>query len=160
MSAETMDVDRITLAFADNGSLHHDLVLRIGAEETWCDAYFLWCEGMSNADSDHVHVVRAMLARLIQQWLHAVSELATGKRCFLPFDFSDQCTAWLCCSLDASGMIVVQRGWSLIEGWSISISNIGAWLFDVPDFKPDGVAVRISREALLRSLSSCIAMGQ
>lgn len=144
-------VDRVTFTFEDNGRLHGDLVLRIGLRHWRCDSYHLWCDGMSDADADPVPIVRDVLAKLIEQWAAAIRSLPPGKKCFLPFDFSDQSTGWLRCTLESKD-IVIQRGWSSIEGWSFDARHVGELLYEVSDFRPDGEPAMISREELLRSI--------
>jgi len=143
-------VDRISLAFEDNGRLHGDLVLQIGGENWRCDSYFLWCEN-PQSDADHVPIVQSVLAALIGQWVNAIRTMVPESSCYLPYDFSDQSTGWLRCTLHGSN-VRVQRGWSAIEGWSFAPSNVGEFLGSVPDFKANGPTFIISREAMLRSL--------
>jgi hypothetical protein len=145
-------VDRITLTFEDNGRLHGDLVLRIGTEQWRGDSYFLWCEG-PRSDADHIPIVQRVLSKLLDQWIATIRALRSKGTCFLPYDFSDPSTGWLRCTVDASDVLVIQRGWSEIEGWSISPSNLGEVLERLPDFKAQGPAITISREAMLRSLA-------
>ena len=151
-------VNGITLTFGDNGRLHGDLVLRIGPHEWRCDSYFLWCED-PRSGPDRAPVVRRVLAKLIAQWVGAVESLQPGRSCFLPFDFSDQSTRWLRCTLDplAGSELTVQPGWSEIEGWSFAPSDVGELLADVSDFKAEGTPVAIARSAMLASISGTAA---
>jgi hypothetical protein len=146
-----LHVDHISLIFEDNGRLHGDLVLEIGGEHWRCDSYFLWCEN-PKPDADHAAIVTSVLAKLIDQWVTALCGLVPGSSCFLPYDFSDQFTRWLRCTLEGSDL-VVQRGWSEIEGWSFAPSDIGELLANVPDFRSEGPTVSIHRESMLRSLA-------
>jgi len=147
-------VESISLTFEDNGRLHGDLVLQIGDEHWRCDSYFLWCEHPKSG-ADHVPIVQSVLAKLLGQWAAAIRALVPGSSCFLPYDFSDQSTGWLRCSLEDSN-VLVQRGWSAIEGWSFAPSAVGELLADVPDFSAKGEPVTISRESMLRSITcSC-----
>jgi len=149
-------VDRITLTFEDNGRLHGDLVLHIGDAQWRCDSYFLWCEDV-RPNLDHVPIVRRVLAKLIEQWAASIRTLEPKHFCFLPYDFSDQSTGWLRCNLVGDDL-VVQHGWSTVEGWSFAPSDVGKLMTNLPDFKSEGSPVTISRESMLRSLGGVTAI--
>jgi hypothetical protein len=150
-------IDCISLTFEDNGRLHGDLVLRMGDEQCRCDSYFLWCEN-PRSDANHAFIIQSVLAKLIDQWVVAIRALVPKSSCFLPYDFSDQSTGWLRCTLEASH-VLVQPGWSTIEGWSFAPSAVGELIANVADFKPKGPAVVIDRDAMLRSLIGTSALG-
>ncbi|MFD6940291.1 hypothetical protein ACFWAP_29590 [Streptomyces goshikiensis] len=58
------------------------------------------------------------------QWATQVEGLRrVGGTAYLPYDFSDQCTAWLRVSSRDGETVEVQAGWSLIEAWGIEPSN-------------------------------------
>ncbi|MDX2812179.1 hypothetical protein PV410_06370 [Streptomyces sp. PA03-5A] len=79
----------------------------------------------------------ANLTRLLEQWIEQVNELRdAGGTAYLPYDFSDQCTAWLRVSSTDGDTAVVQAGWSLIEAWGIETSDYRATAPDITDFKP------------------------
>jgi hypothetical protein len=62
-------------------------------------------------------------------------QLTAGAVTFLPFDFSDQCTAWLRVTCPDTDQAVVEAGWSSLGGWRIVPSSFT----DAPgpeDFKP------------------------
>jgi hypothetical protein len=146
-------IDHISLRFEDNGRYHHDMFLRIGEDEWRCDSYyFLIDHGILHEQADSVKV-RAVLARLMDQWRAAIVGLAPQQCVYLPYDFSDQSTLWLRCEMDGD-MIIVHRGWSDIEGWSFLPSDVGAHLNQLPSFNAEGKSYTISREAFVRSISS------
>ncbi|MFE4650499.1 hypothetical protein [Streptomyces sp. NPDC056707] len=59
-----------------------------------------------------------------------------GGTVYLPYDFSDQCTAWLRVSSSDGQTAEVQAGWSLIEGWGIYPSDYLSPARVVADFDP------------------------
>lgn len=136
----------VSFRFEDNGTIHDDLVLRIGDSSWRCDSYYLAIEQYERADDDAPRV-RAVLRALLEKWKTAIEELTNGATAYLPYDFSDQCTAWLACEL-VDGELVIRHGWSDVEGWSIMPSNppppmerpsgfhtnAGPWKMSVDDF--------------------------
>src|SRR5579884_3926686 len=69
-------------------------------------------------------VVKVMQA-LLRQWQERVELLADGSAVYLPYDFSDQCTAWLRVERDRT-QLKIQAGWSSLQGWSFNPSNFSA----------------------------------
>jgi hypothetical protein len=81
---------------------------------------------------------------------------------FLPFDFSDQCTAWLRVSSANGRSAEVSAGWSSVEGWAVMPSDFGSFANAVDDFAPIAgasvdtgmddlvVAIATTRDALRR----------
>ncbi|MET8129945.1 hypothetical protein ABZV67_41585 [Streptomyces sp. NPDC005065] len=59
-----------------------------------------------------------------------------GDTVYLPYDFSDQCTAWLRVSSTDGQTAEIQAGWSLIEAWGIEPSNYLSTAPEVADFDP------------------------
>ncbi|MFB7183313.1 hypothetical protein ACFCYI_37100 [Streptomyces sp. NPDC056257] len=77
------------------------------------------------------------LARLLEQWSTQVDGLrGVGGTAFLPYDFSDQCTAWLRVSSADGRAAEVQAGWSGIPGWDVNPFDYVPEARDVSDFKP------------------------
>ncbi|MFD8988757.1 hypothetical protein ACFVZ4_11950 [Streptomyces goshikiensis] len=130
---------------------HRDLRLRIGAYRHTCDSYYFGLD-----DSPAVRGgMGARLAHLLEQWAAQVEGLRRGGgTAYLPYDFSDQCTAWLRVSSRDGETVEVQAGWSLIEAWGIEPSNYLATAPEVTDFGPIAGA-RIS--CSLDDLTACIA---
>ncbi|MET9473066.1 hypothetical protein [Streptomyces sp. NPDC002922] len=77
------------------------------------------------------------LSRLLEQWSSQVASLRDGGgTVYLPYDFSDQCTAWLRVSSSDGQTAKVQAEWSLIEGWGIYPSDYLSTAPAVADFDP------------------------
>ncbi|MER5685496.1 hypothetical protein [Streptomyces sp. NPDC002205] len=112
---------------------HDDLRLRIGPYQHRCDSYYL-------ALDDSPTVLGGLglkLSRLLEQWSSQVASLRDGGgTVYLPYDFSDQCTAWLRVSSSDGQTAKVQAGWSLIEGWGIYPSDYLSTAPAVADFDP------------------------
>jgi len=147
---------RLCLTFADNGTGHNDLVLQLD-DQTWgCDSYYLALDDDVLPGVEDGTKVRAVLRRLLEQWLEAVREIRPGEVAFLPYDFSDQYTGWLRCTRTAGGFLIA-RGWSSVEGWSFAPSSIDAHVRKLDDFRVDGPSVEMSaqdlQEAVIESIS-------
>ncbi|MDX2650538.1 hypothetical protein PV341_44735, partial [Streptomyces sp. PA03-1a] len=118
---------------------HNDLRLHIGGHRHTCDSYYLTLE------SRHLG---ANLTRLLEQWIEQVNELRdAGGTAYLPYDFSDQCTAWLRVSSTDGDTAVVQAGWSLIEAWGIETSDYRATAPDITDGSAAGLGDRFGHAA-------------
>ncbi|MFD0074029.1 hypothetical protein ACFVIY_16505 [Streptomyces sp. NPDC127166] len=136
----------------DERGSHDDLCLHLGAYSHTCDSYYLVIDEAPTASQS----LGANLARLLEQWRDQVDELkGTGGTAYLPYDFSDQCTAWLCVTSADGREAEVSAGWSGVEGWSINPSNYVATAPKITDFKPLPDA---QIECSLDDLSQCIAM--
>lgn len=124
----------LSLTFHDNKTGHQDIVLRFAGQEWVCDSYYLAIDDVLLPEVEDEAKVRAVLARLLEQWFQAVQGLRLGEVAYLPFDFSDQCTGWLRCTVTPNGCSVVQ-GWSSVEGWSFSPSAVGEHLHKLEGFR-------------------------
>ncbi|MDP4509628.1 hypothetical protein [Nonomuraea turcica] len=134
--------------------VHGDLILRLGTYRHVCDSYYLAIDESAQAGQD----VADGLVRLLDQWdEHLQRVRATGGTVFLPFDFSDQCTAWLRVSSPDGSQATVQAGWSSIEGWSFSPSDFAETAARVHDFKP---VINASVECDLDDLIAAVAQNQ
>ncbi|WP_392891847.1 hypothetical protein [Streptomyces sp. LN699] len=112
---------------------HKDLRLRIGSHQHRCDSYYLAIDDSATAPGG----LGARLARLLEQWGAQIIGLKdAGGTAYLPYDFSDQCTAWLRVSSADGQTAQVQAGWSLIEAWGIVPSSYLATAAKVEDFDP------------------------
>jgi len=89
-----------------------------------------------------------VLRRLLEQWREAIERVSPGETVYLPFDFSDQCTAFLRCRRSDERFDVV-TGWSLIEGHCVSPVDFDEHVHRVPDFDAKGLAVAMTRHELL-----------
>lgn len=104
-----------TLRYEDNGTLHNDIQLQLGNEAWTCDSYYFAIDHHLQEDDDSATKVKAVLRKLLEQWLSAATDLPDAGTAFLPFDFSDQCTAWVRCQRLGEEMIL-WLGWSRVEG--------------------------------------------
>ncbi|MFE7546821.1 hypothetical protein [Streptomyces gardneri] len=123
----------LSLERLDKDGDHDDLCLHIGAYRHTCDSYYLAIDESPTA-SRHLG---ADLARLLEQWRDQVDELkGKGGTAYLPYDFSDQCTAWLRVTSVDGRDAEVSAGWNGVEGWSINPSNYVETAPEITDFKP------------------------
>jgi len=143
--------DRISFRFEHNGTFHNDLVLQIGEQEWRCDSYYLQIDRGMLPDREDAAKVRAVLRRLLDQWCTALGRLSDGQSCYLPYDFSDQYTGWLRCTLDGD-RLRVQLGTAGVQGHSLPPSQLDGFLDSIPAFRPCSHEVIISRNVFLRSL--------
>ncbi|MEV0132556.1 hypothetical protein AB0H83_29350 [Dactylosporangium sp. NPDC050688] len=116
MDHELIRFDRV----ATDRGVHNDLELRLGRYRHTADSYYLAIDDSPTAGA----AVEENLARLLAQWIDRLHGLAAGGKALLPYDFSDQCTAWLHVQSPDGRTAVVQAGWSGIEGWSFMPTNI------------------------------------
>jgi hypothetical protein len=129
---------------------HKDLRLHIGTRHHTCDSYYLAIDDSPTA----LRQLGASLARLLEQWIEQVDELRdAGGVAYLPYDFSDQCTAWLRVSSTDGRTVDVQAGWSLVEAWGIEPSNYRATAPEITDFDPIASA---HLECSLNELVQCL----
>jgi len=96
-----------------------------------------------------------VLRKLLEQWLSAVEIFADGNTVYLPYDFSDQYTAWLRC-IRSDIVVEVCRGWAEKEGWAIAPSAIGEYLTQLPGFQPLGPTVLVSYNELLDAIRNML----
>lgn len=146
-----MQPSNVSFQFEDNGRFHDDLVLRLGDQHWRCDSYYLLLDRGMLAEQEDASKVRAVLGRLLEQWRSAVAGLNDGEMCYLPYDFSDQYTAWLRCEAHGPDL-KIQRGWSEVEGWSFFPSAVGALLKNLTGFTPDAGKVTMRRDAFLLAI--------
>lgn len=131
---------KLSFRFADNKSGHNDLILQLGDASWVCDSYYLALDRGLLPETEDAGKIRAVLRRLHEQWLTAVEALPDGGTAYLPYDFSDEYTAWLACKRSGS-TVAVSRGWANVEGWSFFPSAAGD-LFTCPrEFQIDGPTV-------------------
>jgi len=123
--------------FEDNGTAHDDLLLRLGDSVWRCDSYYLALDDGVLADEEDAPKVRAVLRALLEKWRAAIGQLANGGTAYLPYDFSDQCTAWLACELNGRDLLV-RHGWADVEGWTMSPSNPPSLVQMPAGFRVDG----------------------
>jgi hypothetical protein len=137
----------LSLRFKDNGTGHRDVELRVGGRTWVCDSYYFALDRNLLPEREDAPKIRAVLRRLLEQWLSAVRDLPDAGVVCLPYDFSDQYTAWLSCK--RSGVqIDLCRGWAPVEGWSISPSDVGAHLSSLGGFITDGPTIQMTIDEL------------
>ncbi len=146
----------LSLRYEDNGTAHNDLTLRFGGQIWVCDSYYFALDRNVRPDDESPGKVKAVLTKLLEQWLAAASNLPDSGATFLPYDFSDQYTAWICCQRNGND-VDMSRGWALVEGWSLFPSTVGEYLSNLPGFKVEGPEIRSSREDLLRAICDSLA---
>lgn len=130
---------------------HRDLRLRIGPYEHICDSYYFALDDSPVVPGG----LGARLARLLEQWVAQVEGLrGAGGTAYLPYDFSDQCTAWLRVTSPDGKTVEVQAGWSLVGAWGVEPSNYLAAALEVTDFDP---ITRARISCSLDDLTACIA---
>lgn len=145
----------LSLLFEDNRTGHDDLVLRFGGQSYVCDTYYLALDSKLLPESEYTNHVRVVLQKIFEQWLSVVENLQDGGSVYLPYDFSDQYTGWLCCSRSGNTASVC-RGWATVEGWSISPSAVGQYMTLLPEFRPDGPTVQVPIKELIEAIQNSI----
>ncbi len=129
---------------------YDDLKLTIGTFEYICDSSYRSID-LYPTDMDDLG---GALARLLEQWITQVDALRrVGGAVHLPYDFADQCTAWLRVSSVDGHAAEVQAGWSEIPGWDVNPFDYIPGAREVSDFSPLPEA-RIT--CLLSDLAACI----
>jgi hypothetical protein len=148
-----MQPSTVSLDFEDNRRFHDDLVLRLGDEHWRCDSYYLLLDRGMLPDQEDAGKVRAVLRRLLEQWHACVASLGDRETCYLPYDFSDEYTAWLRCEA-AGADLRIQRGWAEINGYTFFPSNVGELLRHASGrFRPDGAEMVMPRREFLRQIA-------
>ena len=141
----------LALTFEDDGTGHDDLVLRLGDFSRRCDSYYLALDQRILAGREDGSKVRVVLRALLEQWRAAIALLADGSTTYLPYDFSDQYTAWLACER-RDDTLYVSHGWAEVEGWSFSPSDFSAYAMSVPGFRRDAGPWEVPTEAFVASI--------
>jgi hypothetical protein len=147
----------LSLTFNDNSTLHDDILFRFAGQEWICDSYYFAIDGALLPEVDDETKIRAVLRRLLEQWLETIHILKIHEVAYLPYDFSDQYTGWLRCTRTQSGFVVV-RGWSSVEGWSLFASAVGALLFQLSDFRVDGPSLEIGTSELAAAIRESMSL--
>jgi hypothetical protein len=126
----------LSLRFTDNGRLHDDVELRVDGHTWVCDSYYFAIDRKLLPGREDDPKIKAVLRRLLEQWVSAVQSLPDAGVVFLPYDFSDECTGWLSCRRSGT-QIEVCRGWASVPGYSFSPCDIGPYLTGPSGFAPD-----------------------
>ncbi|KPI21789.1 hypothetical protein OV450_7605 [Actinobacteria bacterium OV450] len=132
---------------------HEDLRLSIAGHRHVCDSYYFAIDTSPEAAGAGLG---AKLGRLLEQWHEQVSALTrSGGTAYLPYDFSDQCTAWLRVASPDGRAALVQAGWSLVEAWGIEPSNYATTAPRVADFAPiEGAQIECSLADLITRIEA------
>jgi hypothetical protein len=146
----------VTFTFEDDETYHDDLVLRIGDSVWRCDSYYLLIDREILPDDEDSSKVRVVLHTLLKSWRKAIEDLTDGTTVYLPYDFSDECSAWLACEL-VKAELLIRRGWADVEGWSIFPSAPPAPVTRPVGFRPDAGAWTMSVEDFLKGIDRSIA---
>jgi hypothetical protein len=146
----------LSLLLENNSTGHNDLVLRFAGNSWQCDTYYLVLDGESLPGPNDTAKIRRILQKILEQWLYAVENVPDGSTVYLPYDFSDEYTAWLRCSRMGDTASVC-RGWAEEEGWKISPSSVGHYLTHLPGFRPDGPTVDVSMRELIEAVRNLTA---
>jgi len=146
----------LSLLFEDNRTGHDDLVLRFSGQLYVCDTYYLALDSELLREYEDAGKIGVVLRRLLEQWLTTVENVEDDGTVYLPYDFSDQYTGWLCC-FRSGNTASVCRGWATVEGWSISPSAVGQYMTLLPGFRPDGPTVQVPIEELIEAIHNSIA---
>jgi hypothetical protein len=141
---------KLAFRFEDNGTDHDDMVLYLGGQTWRCDSYYFKLDARPEYPT-----VRSVLTRLLEQWRLAVQSLGDGESCFVPYELWDECTSWLSCQRCGED-VLVSRVTSWVAGYAVSPSNIGAYAKDLPGYRPDGPAVRMSVKELLEAIEESL----
>ncbi|MFV0444839.1 MAG: methyltransferase [Planctomycetaceae bacterium] len=147
----------LSLRLEDSDQGGEQLVLRLGDWGHVCDEYYLALDRGIDPGDRSEHKVLRVLARLLEQWRDVLYRGQDGSDVFLPFDFSDQSTAWLRARLK-SGLVTMLPGWSAVEGWSFFPSDITAHVHNLSDFQPleDVEPLTAPKEAWLREIDASL----
>jgi hypothetical protein len=149
-------MDPLLLQFRDNGRGHDDLYLWLETYSRTADSYYLALDPEFEPRDETPDKVRRVLVKLLESWTTALSQASTTNPAYLPYDFSDQYTGCLRCQCH-EGFVDITPGWSHREGWSVSPSNPGDYLFGVKDFTCDAPnPIRLALSEFVRRIRDSI----
>jgi hypothetical protein len=149
-------MDDLLLQFRDNGKAHDDLHLWLEGYSRTADSYYLALDPEFRPSDETPDKVRHVLLRLLESWMSALPQATGAHPAYLPYDFSDEYTGYLCCRPE-DGFIDVAPGWSNRAGWSVCPSNPGDYFFGITDFHRDAPSpLRLAQDELLRQINDSI----
>jgi hypothetical protein len=137
---------------------HDDLMLYLnGKPEGPFDTYYLALDETFDREALGAEAVRAVLRRLLEQWVDALGAAEDGDVLFLPYDFWDEGIGVLRCRMRGKE-VEVTPGWTSREGWAIVPSDVSGLIHSVEDFKPDrgGTRFSVDRDRLVSDLEDNI----
>ena len=146
----------LSLDYRRNGTGHKDIFLHF-AGKTWiADSYYLGDDNGLPEDSAPAPHTQNVLRGLLQQWAIPVDGLNPPGVAYLPYDFSDQYTAWLRC-VRSEEEVAVCWGWAEVEAWSFSPSNPGDLMTGFKGFKAEGPEVHVPYDDLVEAVHAMLA---
>ncbi|MCA9055352.1 MAG: methyltransferase domain-containing protein [Planctomycetaceae bacterium] len=125
----------LSLTLGPDDNAENRLVLQFGDWRHACQEYYFALDrGIAPGDESDAKI-RRVLVRLLDQWCDAIRTVEPGGVAYLPFDLEDQATAWLRVTAREWGLIL-QPGWSEVEGWSFFPSDFRSRVSCLTDFDP------------------------
>ena len=117
-----------------NRTGHEDIVFLLGSYSRICDSYYFFVDYTFDPDDESVDKALKVMRKLLQQWINAVDSLVEGQIIYLPFEFSDQYTGCVECTL-SQDEILISAGYSNREAWRSWPNNISTYINSINDFK-------------------------
>jgi hypothetical protein len=148
-------MSHLSLTYNPNGTDHRDLELCFAGQRWKCNSYYLVIDEVLVSGVEVEAKVRTVLRRLLEQWAETVESLEIGGTAYLPYDFSDQYTGWLRCTRTETGLSMV-RGWSDVEGWSFSPSEVGELLNELTGFRANGPMLEAPLSEILAAIQDSV----
>ena len=146
------------LEFRDNGTGHDDVFLTLGKIEGTADAYYLALDRGINDGDESPQKIRLVLQKLLDQWRRVLLSLEDGSSVYLPYDFSDEYTGCLCCRRCGDNVIVM-KGYSGVEGWSVMPTDLGNYFTSISDFEAsEQPEMTIALKSLVERISQAITV--
>jgi len=137
-----------------SGSDGQDLLLYVGGQERQrCDIYYLGLDDSFDGELSEADSVRAVLRRLLEQWVQALRGAGEGEVLFLPYDFFDEGTGCLRCRV-LDGEVELVSGFSGRGGYDFLPTDISDFVRSVDDFQPlsSPIELRVERSRLIADL--------
>jgi hypothetical protein len=111
------------LEFKDNRTNHNDLSFSFNGKVQKCDSYYFALDRNLASEDESQTKVRAVLKRLLEQWLEYVDNSALRDTLYLPYDFSDEYIGCLHCEV-ADSFVSLTNGYLSIGGYDVFPSDI------------------------------------
>lgn len=147
----------LLIEYRNNETAHKDIHFQFEEYSCIADSYYL---APDIQDDDPDGSIEKILVQLLEQWLEVLLHADSTHPVFLPYDFSDQFTRCLKCTVDVN-VIEVQPGWSTREGHSVSPSNPRDYFYDIQDFRPETPApIRLPQDDFFSRIKDSIAQAQ
>ena len=146
------------LDYNDNGTSHRDVTLRFGDVEKLCDSYYFALDNDLLPHDESSAKVCTVIAQLLRQWQSDVATLEIGDTAYLPFDFSDEYSAWVRVERKDAERMALTIGWTdAVHGYSFDASNYRSAVSGLGTLAPyrDGNPyIEMSRDNLLAVISA------